>query len=147
MSEQYARGSQWRRWELHLHTPFTKKNDLYTGSTPEEKWDNFYNALSNYIGDGSDPIKEICAIAITDYLSIDNYLKVKSDNRLPSCIKLLLPNIEMRMLPVAQDNPINIHCIFSSDIDIDIETRFLGKLKDAAGHTAAKAELIRPRTH
>lgn len=143
MLEQYVRGSKWRRWELHLHTPFTKKNDCYTGNTSEEKWDSFYSAIGNYIGDGNDPIKAVCAIAITDYLSIDNYLKVKADNRLPPCVKLLLPNIEMRMLPVAQANPINIHCIFSPDIDIDIETRFLSKLKDAAGHTAAKAELIR----
>lgn len=141
MAEQYERGSEWRRWELHLHTPFTKKNDQYTGSTPEEKWDKFYSAIDDYVGDGKDPLKAVCAIAITDYLSIDNYLKVKSDNRLPSCVKLLLPNVEMRMIPVAQHSPINIHCIFSPEIDT--EARFLSKLKDTAGHTASKSELIR----
>lgn len=25
------RGSEWRRWELHLHTPGTKKSDQYRG--------------------------------------------------------------------------------------------------------------------
>lgn len=144
MAEQYARGSEWRRWELHLHTPFTKKNDQYTVNTPEEKWDRFYSTINDYVGDGKDPLKAVCAIAITDYFSIENYLKVKSDNWLPSCVKLLLPNIEMRMIPVAQDNPINIHCIFSPDIDTDIEARFLSKLKDATGqHTALKSEFIR----
>ena len=40
------RGSEWRRWELHLHTPFTKKADQYIGKTTDEKWDNFYTALN-----------------------------------------------------------------------------------------------------
>ena len=26
------RGSEWRRWDLHIHTPDTKKNDCYSGS-------------------------------------------------------------------------------------------------------------------
>jgi hypothetical protein len=32
----YGRGSEWRRWDLHIHTPETKKNDRYAGSTSEE---------------------------------------------------------------------------------------------------------------
>lgn len=33
----FLRGSEWRRWDLHVHTPETKKNDQYVGSTTEEK--------------------------------------------------------------------------------------------------------------
>ena len=104
------RGSEWRRWELHLHTPGTKKADRYTGQTVNEKWDNFYASISDYIGNGNDPLRSICAIAITDYLSIDNYLKVCEDNRLPDSIKFVFPNVELRMTPIASDSPINIHC-------------------------------------
>ena len=43
------RGSEWRRWELHLHTPFTKKADQYIGKTTDEKWDNFYTSICDYI--------------------------------------------------------------------------------------------------
>ena len=32
------RGSEWRRWDLHIHTPGTMRNDQYAGSTLEEKW-------------------------------------------------------------------------------------------------------------
>ena len=102
------RGSEWRRWELHLHTPFTKKEDQYTGKTTDEKWDNFYTSISNYIGDGSNPLRSICAIAITDYLSIDNYLKVCADKRLPDSVKLVFPNVELRMTPIASDSPIAV---------------------------------------
>lgn len=35
---EYKKGSEWGRWDLHIHTPETKKNDCFTGSTPEEKW-------------------------------------------------------------------------------------------------------------
>jgi len=70
----FERGSEWARWDLHIHTPETKKNDQYTGSTLKEKWDSFYNAINQYIGDGTDSIHNIVAIGITDYLSIDNYL-------------------------------------------------------------------------
>lgn len=146
MNNQYVRGSEWRRWELHLHTPFTKKEDRFVGETPEDKWNNFYRTIDDYIGDGKDPLKNISAIAITDYLSVENYLKVESDKRLPSSVKLLLPNVELRMKPIARDSPINIHCIFSPELAEDLEERFFGKLEfmynDGRRFSAAKSELI-----
>ena len=36
----YPSGSEWRRWDLHIHMPETNKNDAYAGSTSEEKWEN-----------------------------------------------------------------------------------------------------------
>lgn len=47
----YERGSEWRRWDLHIHTPGTKKNDQYIGSNLEEKWNNFYQSVNDYVGD------------------------------------------------------------------------------------------------
>ena len=143
---QINRGSEWRRWELHLHTPFTKKEDNYSGETPDEKWDNFYAAITNYIGEGTDPMHSICAIAITDYLSIDNYLKVCSDKRLPDSVKLVMPNVELRMKPVASDSPINIHCIFDPSIAGELESRFFANLKfeyNFNHYGATRSELIR----
>ena len=140
------RGSEWRRWELHLHTPFTKKEDGYTGTTADEKWNNFYTSISDYIGDGSDPLHSICAIAITDYLSVDNYLKVCADKRLPDSVKLVFPNVELRMTPIASDSPINIHCLFDPSIVGELESRFFANLKFEYNHnkySATKSELIR----
>ena len=98
----YLRGSEWRRWDLHIHTPGTKKNDNFEGSTIEDKWEQFYTSIEEYIGDGRDPLKDIAVIGITDYLSIDNYLKVMKDKRIPESIKLVLPNIELRMSPISK---------------------------------------------
>ena len=89
----FDRGSEWRRWELHLHTPETQKNDNFSGKNTEEKWEQFYQTISEYIGDGKDPLRNIAVLGITDYLSIDNYLKVVNDKKLPSSIQLVLPNV------------------------------------------------------
>lgn len=144
--EECSRGSEWRRWDLHVHTPGTKKNDNFKGSTLVEKWERFYSDISNYIGDGSDPQKDVVALGITDYLSIDNYLKVISDNRLPDSIKLVMPNIEMRMLPIAHETPINIHVIVDPQLADSIESRFLSKLifgDNNTQYSADRAGLIR----
>ena len=142
----YERGSEWRRWDLHIHTPGTLKNDQYEGKAIEEKWDNFYDTIAQYIGDGTDPLRTIEVIGITDYLSIDNYNKVMQDGRLPDEIKLVLPNVELRMVPLAKTAPINIHCIFDPIYSDSLESRFFGKLKFSFGGSAYSAvhdELIR----
>ena len=146
MNSEFARGSEWRRWELHIHTPDTKKNDNFNGTSLDEKWNNYYHDINEYIGNGEDPLKSIAVVAITDYLSIDNYKKVISDNRLPASIKLVLANVEMRIQPIANDSPINIHFIFNPDIIDSIESRFFSKIVFKYGSTAFSAshsELIR----
>lgn len=126
--ELYERGSEWRRWDLHIHTPGTNKNDQFNGENEDEKWERYYQDIRDYIGDASDDSKSIAVIGITDYLSIDNYKKVIMDNKLPDSVKLVLPNVEMRMTPVSGRSPINIHCIFSPDIIEDIDSLFFSRL-------------------
>ena len=142
----YERGSEWRRWDLHIHTPGTKKNDMYEGGSIEEKWDGFYNFISSYIGDGSDPLRAIKVIGITDYLSLDNYLKVIADKSIPDAVSLILPNVELRMVPLAKNSPVNIHCIFDPDIVSGLESRFFSKLTfsfNGGSYSASHDELIR----
>lgn len=141
----YLRGSEWRRWDLHVHTPGTKKNDQYKGDSLDDKWDNFYTAVENYIGDGSDPVKNIAVIGVTDYLSIDNYLRVKTDHRLPDTIRMVLPNVEMRVHPISKKQPLNIHCIFSPAIDDQLNSRFFSKLQfryQSRPYNATREDLI-----
>ena len=127
--EKFARGSEWRRWDLHVHTPETQKNDQFQGRSEEEKWELFYNSISAYVGDGKDPVKTISVIGITDYLSVENYKKVVRDKKLPREISLVLPNVELRMAPIARKHPVNIHCIFNPVLVDELETRFFSKLE------------------
>ncbi len=142
----YQRGSEWRRWDLHVHTPGTVKNDGFSGTNSDEKWDIFYRDIANYVGDASDPTKNIAVIGITDYLSVKNYRKVVSDECLPASVIFTLPNVEMRIIPIARHSPINIHFLFNPIIIDDVESRFFSKLSFRHGSTdfsASETELIR----
>nr|WP_321497571.1 AAA family ATPase [uncultured Methanolobus sp.] len=142
----YSRGSEWRRWDLHIHTPGTLKNDQFQGSNLDEKWNRYYGDINNYIEEGNCR-QDIAVIGVTDYISIDNFKKIKSDDRLPDSIKLIIPNVEMRISPITGSGiPINIHCLFNPDIVNELENRFFAKLKFDYGDTnysAARSELIR----
>ncbi len=125
----YSRGSEWRRWDIHIHTPGTMKNDQYEGSTIDEKWDKFYEDINNYVGDETDPERTISVIGITDYFSIDNYKKVIADDRLPKSVDLVLPNVELRITPVTgSGSPINVHCIFNPEIEDKLDAIFFSNL-------------------
>src|ERR1700754_3096538 len=83
-----SRGSEWRKWDLHLHSPGTKLADGF-GGTGKEVWDEYCRALHD---------SDVHAFAITDYFSADGYLRCVSEykERYPACRKLFLPNIELR---------------------------------------------------
>ncbi len=42
----YKRGSEWRKWDLHIHTPGTKKNDQFEGSSLEDKWEKYVLSIN-----------------------------------------------------------------------------------------------------
>lgn len=139
----FERGSEWRKWDLHIHTPETKKNDQFIGSTPAEKWNIFIDTINN-------SKEEISVIGIADYFCIDNYFKFKeliSKGNITKKFDLVLPNLEIRVLPVTgSSTPINLHCIFNPVLDQEIDTRFLSKLKfdySGSNYSAKKEELIR----
>lgn len=138
--DSYSEGSVWRRWDLHVHTPETNKNDQFEGRTPKEKWDKFYAAVDDYVGDGANPVKSVAVIGITDYLSANNYFKVKKDNRFPSSVKMVLPNVELRITPISKKEPINIHCIFNPDLtQEELNEDFFSKLNFEYNQTQYKA--------
>lgn len=139
----YQRGSVWRKWDLHIHTPETKKNDQFEGSNPTEKWEKFIETINN-------SSEEIAAIGITDYFSIVNYFKFKeaiASGKITKQFDLVIPNIEIRVLPVTGSaTPINLHCLFNPAIDTEVGSRFLGKLKftnSKSSYSATREELIR----
>ena len=116
----FERGSEWRKWDLHIHTPDTAKNDNFKG---DDIWEKYITSLEN---------SDVSVFGITDYFSIKNYMKVKSyqkEGRLKD--KLILPNIELRIQPVTGNgSPINIHAIFDPTLtEEEIEREFFRGLK------------------
>lgn len=120
----YSRGSVWRKWDLHLHSPSTTLNNQFEGQDDDEKWDKYLTDLA--------AVEEIAVLGITDYFSINGFLKMREhagDPRL-SKIAYVLPNTELRMIPVTGDrNPINIHVLFDPDIADELDRLFFRELE------------------
>lgn len=134
----HPRGSEWRKWDLHVHTPYSTLNNGFGEDFNRYAASLFQKAIE----------KSIAVIGITDYFSIEGYKKLKElmdePGKLTSLIGeeiaerarhiLLLPNIEFRSnVPVTNQEAtkkINYHVIFSNEIDIGvIEEYFLRELK------------------
>lgn len=143
---EYERGSEWRRWDFHLHTPDTKKNDQYKSIGGIDKWELFYKTIIDYIGDGKDRQKTIAAIGITDYFSVENYRKVIADGRLNSVVSFIFPNIELRCLPLKNGVKMNVHLLINPSFINKVDTIVLSNLKYKTNNTeysARKDDLIR----
>lgn len=142
----FPRGSQWRRWDLHIHTKDTAKNDQFTSST----FDDFCVVLFRKALD-----KDIAAIGITDYFNIENYKKVVqfvedidsfsnttdagqaifSDEEKEKIKNIfILPNVELRMMPATNNGRlVNIHCLLNPAFLNSIENDFFGSIEYSAG--------------
>jgi hypothetical protein len=134
------RGSQWRRWEPHIHTPGTILNDQFGGGDP---WETYLASIET-----SNPMIE--AIAITDYYVTDSYemvLEKKKEGRLPD-VKLVFPNVELRLDVAAKTGFVNAHLLVSPEDNDHLEQlhRLLLRLQfQAFGDTynCTREDLIR----
>ena len=138
MRPKYPKGSEWRKWDLHVHTKGTAKNDKFTS----EIFDKFCTILFKKALE-----KEIAVIGITDYFSIDNYKKVKAFiNDIDTCTDftkeeiitvkniLIIPNVELRMMPVTDSGRlVNVHCLFNPAYEKSLENNFFGSIEYSAG--------------
>jgi len=119
------RGSEWRRWEPHVHAPGTVLNDQF-GS---DAWDDYLKRLEE-----ANP--KIQALGVTDYYLLDSYEAVlfhRSQGRLPG-IGLVFPNIEVRLDVAAKTGFVNAHLLVNPTSSDHLEEikRFLGRLDFAA---------------
>ena len=82
--QQPSRGSEWYRWEPHIHAPGTVLSDQYP---KENGWELYLRAL-----EAASPAMRV--IGVTDYCIPRSYERVKAfkdEGRLKDC-DLLFPN-------------------------------------------------------
>ena len=136
-----GRGSEWNRWEPHIHSPGTVLEDRYPKA---DGWEPYLAALET----ATPPMR---AIGVTDYCITRSYERVKGEKdkgRLTGC-NLLFPNIELRLnIGTVKGNFVNIHLLVSPDdpnhvVEIN---RFLDRLSFRAfddEFACTPAELMR----
>jgi ABC-type lipoprotein export system ATPase subunit len=84
----FPKGSVWRRWDLHVHTPSSIVQE-YGGDTPQA-WDAFIAAIKALP-------KDVAVLGITDYLFVDGYEKLLKHRAEIPTIQAIFPNIEFRL--------------------------------------------------
>ena len=101
-------GSEWRRWDPHIHSPGTTFEDRFGG---DSSWDEYIERLN-----GSSPAIE--ALGVTDYFRLDGYkhvLERQKACKLPG-VKFIFPNIELRYgIGSPKGLPINFHLLVSPE--------------------------------
>lgn len=109
MTSNSPRGSEWRKWDLHLHAPGTKLSDQFRVVAGGNLWDEYCRRLHR---------SDIQAFGITDYFSADSYFDTVAEyrRRYRDCPKIFFPNIELRTNYVVNraDEEVNIHLVFNS---------------------------------
>lgn len=117
------RGSQWRKWDLHVHSP---ESSGYTGS-----WDQFVEQMKSAHCD---------VIGINDYFSVSGYKKLMQSldsNELNLNGKIIFPVVEMRMTDTVQNRNtttngvihFNFHVIFDNQLNVEIIENFIRSLE------------------
>lgn len=131
MNKKYPRGSEWRKWDLHVHTPASIYHKY--GPETEATWENFMKDIENLPSD-------FAVLGINDYFFIDGYEKLveeRNSNSRLSNIDLILPVVEFRIdkfagIDFGKLKRINLHVIFSNDLPIEtIKSQFLQTLEQS----------------
>ena len=148
-------GSTWNIWDFHVHSPHSVLNNQFGNPEIDSTWDTYFEKLQKQATE-----KKIVAFGITDYFSIEGYLKVvKYREEINQKIKngenvceflenvFVFPNVELRIIPsTSSDHPINLHLLFSPNIVDELEDKLFSKLSfDYQGnqYTCKRDELIR----
>jgi len=115
--QKYNRGSEWRKWDLHVHSPKVFLNNQF-GTTSN---DDFVNKISE---------SGIVAVGLTNYFRFDDSELGEIKDKLTEKGIVVFPNIEFRTQPPNKENKeMHIHVLFSDDVSTQKITNFLGRLK------------------
>lgn len=113
-SERTERGSEWRKWDLHIHTPASfhwtgqKFDPDPTSKANAALVDEMINALNE---------AEPAVFALMDYWTFDGWFALKrrlSEAGAPKLMKTVFPGIELRL--AAPTVRLNAHVLFSDDV-------------------------------
>lgn len=130
MDNKYNRGSEWRKWDLHVHTPKSIYNRF--GADTDETW-------GKYILDLESLSDDFAVIGVNDYMFLDGYEILRKEQVNNGRLKglKLFPVIEFRIEKFAgvqfgNLKRINLHVIFSDDVTVEtIKSQFLNTLEQS----------------
>jgi ABC-type lipoprotein export system ATPase subunit len=101
----FERGSEWRKWDLHLHTPSSRLNQQFGND-----WETYLDTLAKL---------DFAVYGITNYFCFvdDELERVRNGLRSRGSEQTVLGNIEFRIdQPNKNDEFINVHVLFAEHL-------------------------------
>lgn len=122
------RGSEFRKWDLHLHSPYTTLNNNFDKLKDSDQPDieKFIEKIKS---------ENISVIGLTNYFNFsENDFELKK--RLESEGIVTFLNLEVRLSNInKEDQLFDYHLIFDPQLQDNIIKNLLGQLKANIGHT------------
>lgn len=156
----FSRGSEWRKWDLHVHTPASVlKNDF------RDDWDKYVITLFK-----AAIANDVRAIGVTDYYLPDGYIILRekylsnheklselfNQNEIDAIKNIaIFPNIEFRLSKLVVggqrdltwNRKLNYHVILSDQISIEkLQSDFVSQIKFAFNAATGEKVEHRPLT-
>ncbi len=122
----WQKGSQWRKWDLHVHTPasfhWKGGKHLHEMSSDEKvsSFEELFNTIEN---------SDVAVFCFMDYWTFDGYIQFNDflKRQELNCTKTFFPGMELRIeAPV--DYRLNIHVILSNILSVQQLNDFKSKL-------------------
>lgn len=111
------RGTQWRKWDLHVHTPSSIRQG-YGGDTAEV-WARYLDELEALPSD-------FAVIGVNDYWFLDGYRRLREERECGRLANLeaIFPVLELRLEQFGGTDShlsrANLHVIFDPELDPDV---------------------------
>ena len=126
MKNKYSRGSEWRKWDLHVHTPSSHLNNNFKSC---EKNDFVQKCLD----------EKISVIGLTNYFKFSDDDFDLKENLEKKNITVFL-NLELRLTYQNKDDKCcDLHIIFSNELSKDDIKQFLSNLTVGVDGNGKKA--------
>jgi predicted metal-dependent phosphoesterase TrpH len=141
-----ARGSLWKQWDLHVHTPasFHWSGQKFEGDLSSDQNKQLVDEMIEAMNEA-----EPSVYAIMDYWTFDGWFALKSrlsEQDAPPLKKMVFPGIELRLAAPMQGR-LNAHVLFSNEIDkqalLDFKSALRVELINRPLSNAALIELAR----
>jgi ABC-type cobalamin/Fe3+-siderophores transport system ATPase subunit len=99
-----ARGSEWRKWDLHIHTKETKLNNQFGAVSDNDLVEKIINS-------------ELCVVGLTNYFNFtDNDFAIKTQIESKRIVAFL--NLELRLTYQNKENDCcDIHVLFDNTLE------------------------------
>ena len=127
-TQNFPRGSEWRVWDLHIHTPASfhwrgeRLNESGDKATRNRLLDTMIAAMNE---------AEPAVFALMDYWTFDGWFALKKrllQSAAPRLHKTVFPGIELR-LAAPMNGRLNAHVIFSNEISDQTLLDFKSRLR------------------